>query len=40
MNFYKFGEYITNQKPQILQTPFMAASVLQNGLGMHAEGHL
>lgn len=40
MNFYKFWKYITNQNPQVFQTPFMAASVLQNGLGMNAEGHL
>lgn len=39
MSFYKFWEYITNQKLQVFQTPFMAVSMLQNGLGMNAEGH-
>lgn len=40
MNFYKFWKHITNRNPQVFQTPFMAASVLQNGLGMNAEGCL
>lgn len=40
MNFYKFWKYITNQNSQVFQTPFTADSVLQNGLGMNAEGHL